>query len=104
MRKEGNTTILRSYRTDVAAIVEENDGKWVVIFGLYSPTTRRHISYFVEQYAGINYHVAKAAYENDVALNVDTNQTRNLKWFVENHFFPSHYNYGSEGFHVYVRW
>lgn len=103
VRKEGSTTILRSYNTDVAAIVKVNNTRWLVVFGLHSNTTRKHISYFVDEYAGVDYYQAKAAYENNYAYNVDTGEVRNLDWFVHNYFHVSHYNYSSRGFHVYAK-
>jgi hypothetical protein len=46
VRTEGNRTILRSYSTDVAEIV---DGK-PVVYGMYSDTTARHIKEFLKQH------------------------------------------------------
>ena len=103
VRNEGKTIILKSYNTDVAAIVLENNTRWLVVFGLHSNTTRKHISYFVQQYANVDYARAKSAYESNYAYNCDTGEVRNLDWFVNNHFHVSHYNYSSRDFHVYAK-
>lgn len=60
---------LKSYETIVAKI--DNDG-WLEIFGLYSATTKRHISAFVEEYAKISYKTAKDLYTWDKRYNIYT--------------------------------
>lgn len=68
--KDGNDVKLVSYITDVATII---DG-WLEIYGLYSMTTRRHISAFVEEYAGCTYQTAKWLYENKMKMNIHTGE------------------------------
>ena len=50
---------LISYQTTVAAIREG----WLYIYGLYSATTRKHISAYVREYANISYQTAKDLYQ-----------------------------------------
>ena len=63
--------ILRSYYTDVAMI--RSDG-WLTINGLYSATTRRHISTFVKEYANISYQLAKDLCVKKMAYNIYTGE------------------------------
>ena len=70
-RNHEHATVLRSYQTDVAWI--DNDG-WLVVRGLYSMTTRKHIGAFVKEYANIDYKLAKKFYEDKVKYNVFTGE------------------------------
>ena len=62
---------LVSYTTTVAVLDTEG---WLEICGLYSATTRRHISAFVKEYCGIDYQTAKHIYEQGVRLNIYTGE------------------------------
>ena len=62
---------LVSYTTPVAQIDEEG---WLVINGLYSMTTRRHIGAFVQEYAGIPDQTAKMICENRQRFNIHTGE------------------------------
>jgi hypothetical protein len=64
-----NNTHLFSYVTLVATIT--NDG-WLTVYGLYSMTTRKHISAFMKEYGGgvLKYDGAKAAYEGNYRINI----------------------------------
>ena len=68
---------LFSYVTLVATIT--NDG-WLTVYGLYSMTTRKHISAFVKEYScGIfKYDNAKAAYEGNYRINIFTGEIEEL--------------------------
>lgn len=66
----GNTT-LRSYYTGVATLTAEG---WLVIHGLYSATTRKHIGAFVQEYANISYQTAKDLYEKKLKYNIYTGE------------------------------
>jgi len=44
-----DTQYLFSYRTLVATIRTENGEKWIRCYGLYSATTRKHISAFAKE-------------------------------------------------------
>lgn len=68
---DNGNIILRSYYTDVAMI--RSDG-WLTINGLYSATTRRHISAFVKEYANISYQLAKDLYIKKMAYNIYTGE------------------------------
>lgn len=64
-----NAVILVSYTTRVCAIV----GGQLVCNGLYSQTTRKHISAFCRQF-GTNYQAAKACYELGVTMDIVTGE------------------------------
>lgn len=61
---------LQSYETVVALI---HNGR-LFINGLYSMTTRKHISAFVKEYAGLSYQVAKDLYLNNWCYNLCTGE------------------------------
>ena len=104
IRQESNATILQSYDTDVAAIVTISNNPWVVIFGLHSMTTRRHISAFLAEYAGVQYETAKKAYEGGYVFNAaNTREIMNMTMFVARYFFASHMQTSARGFKVYAR-
>lgn len=69
---DGQLIILRSYKTTVATVINE----WLVIHGLYSMTTRKHISAFVREYCGIAFATAKHIYENHLEYNINTGEVR----------------------------
>ena len=66
---------LISYTTVVAKIDKEG---WLTINGLYSMTTRKHISKFVREYAYTDYSVAKQAYNDRCKYNIYTRQFAEL--------------------------
>ena len=68
---DNGNIILRSYYTDVAMI--RSDG-WLIINGLYSATTRRHIGAFVKEYANISYQLAKDLCVKKMAYNIYTGE------------------------------
>ena len=70
----GNSAItLWSYDTPVAVI----DGDWLHVNGLYSATTRKHISAFMAEYGrGRTYADAKACVEKGHDLNLVTGAKR----------------------------
>ena len=61
---------LWSYRTLVAKIEDD----WLTVNGLYSATTRRHISAFMSEYTKHDYYLAKSCYENDYKINLATGE------------------------------
>lgn len=60
----------KSYNTIVATI----DEGWLIIHGLYSQTTKRHISAFVKEYANLSYQIAKMLYEDRCKYNIYTGE------------------------------
>ena len=66
---------LISYTTSVAHI--SNNG-WLTIHGLYSQTTRRHISAFVKEYANLSYDTAKMLYNDNMMYNIHTGEVAPL--------------------------
>ena len=65
--------VLQSYATDVIII---RDG-WLHCTGLYSMTTRKHISAFVREYGnGFTFHDVKRCYEGNKELNITTGEIR----------------------------
>lgn len=66
-----NKTILQSYFTDVIIV---KDG-WMECTGLYSMTTRKHISAFLwEYYPSISFNMVKAIAGTGKRLNVMTGE------------------------------
>lgn len=65
-----NTTACKSYNT-IVAIIENG---WLIINGLYSATTRKHIGEFVKEYADINYQIAKRLYNDGYKYNIYTGE------------------------------
>ena len=67
--------VLQSYATDVCVI--END--YLETTGLYSMTTRKHISAFLKGYAPlISFQMAKACYLDDLKININTGEVVSL--------------------------
>lgn len=72
---EGVITLF-SYVTRVAEI--DADG-FLTVFGLYSMTTRKHISAFVKEYTPcFDYQSAKACYEGGYKINIETGEVISL--------------------------
>lgn len=67
------TITLVSYDTDVITI--RPDG-WATITGLYSMTTRKHISAFAKQYTPFEYATFKDCYFRCLAINIYTGEVR----------------------------
>lgn len=68
-----NNISLISYYTKVINLTADG---WLTCSGTYSQTTRKHISAFMREYTNGDYYTAKAAYENDLAVNIYTNETK----------------------------
>ena len=66
---------LVSYTTVVARIDKEG---WLTINGLYSMTTRKHISKFVREYAYTDYSVAKKIYNDGYKYNIYTGEVTEI--------------------------
>ena len=66
---ETATVILQSYATDVIII---SDGVMTVT-GLYSATTRKHISAFMRE-IGLDYQTAKKAFEGNYKFDIYTGE------------------------------
>ena len=66
---------LFSYTTCVAEI--DKDG-FLTIFGLYSMTTRKHISAFMSEYTPNDYKTAKAAYDGNYRYNIYTGEIEDI--------------------------
>jgi hypothetical protein len=68
---------LWSYRTLVCEL--RTDG-WFKCYGLYSMTTRKHISAFMKEYGGgvLKYDNAKSAYEGNYRINIYTGEIEEL--------------------------
>ena len=70
---DGYTFILRSYNTIVLEL--DLDG-WLKCNGLYSATTRKHISAFMREYTKHDYYFAKKAYEGGYIINIHTGEVK----------------------------
>ena len=64
-----HTIYLVSYTTTVAYIDPEG---WLVINGLYSATTRKHIGAFMREYGYGDYQLAKMLYKDGLKMNIYT--------------------------------
>ena len=65
--------VLQSYSTDV--IIIENG--WLLCTGLYSMTTRKHISAFMKEYGnGYTFQDVKKAFEGGYKLNINTGEIK----------------------------
>ena len=65
--------VLQSYNTDVIII----DHDWLECTGLYSMTTRKHISAFMREYGnGFTFQDVKKAFEGHYTLNIATGEIK----------------------------
>ena len=64
-----NRISLVSYTTTVCEII---DGV-LMVYGLYSMTTRKHIGAFCRQF-GLEYSIAKTCYESNLGYNIITRE------------------------------
>lgn len=69
IRRTTNCITLTSYATDVAEI----RGGVLKVFGLYSATTRKHISAFARQF-GADYSIAKKCYTDKLGYDLVTRE------------------------------
>jgi hypothetical protein len=67
--KTGNT-YLWSYRTLVVMVEDRK----VYVNGLYSQTTRRHISAFANEYLRLDYSTMKNLYNDNYVLDLETGE------------------------------
>lgn len=73
---DGGNIHLFSYVTLVATVTNEG---WLTVNGLYSMTTRKHISAFMKEYCGVlDYQSAKSAYEGGYRINTHTGEIEEL--------------------------
>ena len=62
---------LKSYNTIVLELTYDG---WLSVYGLYSMTTRKHISAFMREYTNFDYYTAKSAFENNYDINLETGE------------------------------
>ena len=62
--------VMTSYWTDVVLV---NSDGWVICTGLYSATTRRHISAFARE-IGLDYYALKQLWCENLAYNLNTGE------------------------------
>lgn len=65
---------LISYSTAVAHIIQDG---WVIVNGLYSRTTIRHLSAFAKEYCKTDYYTLKRCYTENLAYNIYTREFYN---------------------------
>lgn len=73
---DAGNILLFSYVTLVAAI---KDGEWLEVYGLYSMTTRKHISAFVREYTCFDYSTAKEMYEKNYRISIATGEVEEME-------------------------
>lgn len=71
---QDGTRALQSYNTIVAEI--DSNG-WLLINGLYSMTTRKHIGWFMHE-IGLTYQDAKNLYNDSMKMNIYTGEIRRI--------------------------
>ena len=69
---------LFSCTTCVATI--DSDG-WLRVYGLFSPTTRRHISAFMREYTPCDYYTAKLLFTDGMVMNINTGEVLTYEEF-----------------------
>lgn len=69
VRRDTNRVALISYTTTVCEII----GGVLVVYGLYSMTTRKHISAFMREF-GLDYYTAKACFERGLGFDIITKE------------------------------
>ena len=69
VRRDTNRVALVSYTTTVCEII----GGVLVVHGLYSMTTRKHISAFTREF-GMDYSIAKACFERGLGFDIITRE------------------------------
>ena len=79
---------LQSYRTMVIRVKDDR----MVVSGLYSMTTRRHIGWYLkEYYPWLSYYDIKDMYKKDMALDLNTKElvplTDEEQEFVDNEYY-----------------
>lgn len=62
---------LISYTTIVAKLTHNG---LLIVYGLYSATTRRHIGAFMREYLNSSYQTAKALFESGMAMDTRTGE------------------------------
>ena len=67
VRRDTNRVALVSYTTTVCEII----GGVLVVYGLYSMTTRKHISAFAREF-GLDYSIAKTCFERGLGFDIIT--------------------------------
>ena len=72
---DGSITLI-SYTTHVVDIDKEG---WLTVHGLYSMTTRKHISAFAKEYTPLDYQSLKKCYENGLSINIYTGEVVDTK-------------------------
>ena len=71
---------LFSYETLVVSV--DRDG-WVYCSGLYSMTTRKHISAFAKEYCQpLDFHTIKKVYNDDMVINMHTGEVIDFDTYV----------------------
>lgn len=73
---DDGTRILVSYQTPVIHIDPQG---WLTCYGLFSATTRKHISWFIKQLGtGLSYQSVKECYLRDYEINIHTGEIRDI--------------------------
>lgn len=68
---DDGTIVLISYSTAVVQLVPDTEkgGYWIGVSGLYSATTRKHISAFMREYTTCDYYRAKELCQKHLLYN-----------------------------------
>ena len=71
VKYDNGAEALVSYSTTVITIDEEG---WIIVNGLYSRTTIKHIGWFMREIGGFTYQLAKQLYEDNKLFNIYTGE------------------------------
>ena len=75
---EDSSISLVSFATTVITI--DSDG-FLTSHGIYGKCTGRHITAFLREYAPqITYNIVKLSWKEHFAINIETGETKDLKW------------------------
>ena len=64
-------------------IVEINPEGWLIVYGLYQATIRKHIAAFAKEYTSLDFKTLKKCFENGLSINIHTGkviETKKLTW------------------------
>ena len=70
--KNENKIELVSYKTTVATV--DTATGWTMCYGLYSTTTRKHISAFCKEFAALTFEIMKMCYKQRLKYNIYTGE------------------------------
>lgn len=74
VNRENGDKELFSYKTCACGVYNG----WLVVYGLYSATTRKHIGWFMRE-LGLSYQTAKILHKNGITMNIHTGEIQPIQ-------------------------